>query len=195
MARAAWLSFAMRLPSAILIGCALLAGAGLSARADQADPRLDALFTQLKADPNEAGAMATEQRIWAIWLEVEDEAAAGLLKSGMDAMNDGDLAAALASFDALVAKAPGFAEGWNKRATLHYMLGNYAESLADIEKTLALEPRHFGALAGRGLVHGKLEDFAGSLASFEAALAVNPHLPGARASVKELRRILKQREI
>src|SRR3546814_20777188 len=95
----------------------------------------------------------------------------------------------------MVVIAPGFAEGWNKRATVHYLLGNYGESLADIAETLALEPRHFGALSGRGLVYLRLEDAQRALDAFEQALAIPPNLPAAALNAEELRKMLHDREL
>ena len=67
----------------------------------------------------------------------------------MTAMEADEHENALKMFDAVVDLDPSFAEGWNKRATLHYIMGNYKASFEDIQKVLELEPRHFGALQGR----------------------------------------------
>src|SRR5690606_683806 len=119
----------------------------------------------------------------------------GLMRDGIAAMTRGDYTHALAKFDQMVIIAPGFAEGWNKRATVHYLLGNDARSLADIAKALALEPRHFGALAGRGLVYVRLKDERRALEAFEEALAIHPNLASAAANAEQLRKILRDREI
>ena len=78
--------------------------------------------------------------------------------------------------DDIVARAPDWAEGWNKRATLLYLLGEHDRSLADIDRTLALEPRHFGALAGIGLIRIAKGEHRAALAAFRRALAINPFL-------------------
>src|SRR3546814_18294378 len=101
-------------------------------------------------------AQQIEGEIWHIWMQSDDGAINGLMRDGVAALSRRDYSHALAKFDQMVVIAPGFAEGWNKRATVHYLLGNYGESLADIAETLALEPRHFGALSGRGLVYLRL---------------------------------------
>ncbi|MDA7947273.1 MAG: tetratricopeptide repeat protein, partial [Hyphomicrobiaceae bacterium] len=142
---------------------------------DQRDPRLNDLFTALKTS-EAVEAVAAERKIWAIWLETPDRKIRELLDVGIIHMNGGANAEALKSFDEIVALAPDFAEGWNKRATVHYLLGNFDASLADIEKTLALEPRHFGALSGRGLIYSKLEDLEKALTAFEAALDIHPNM-------------------
>ncbi len=110
-------------------------------------------------------------------------------------MSRQDFRAALRSFEQIVVLAPEFAEGWNKRATVHYLMGSYEESLKDIEKTLSLEPRHFGALSGRGLVYSALERDALALESFEQALEIHPNMPGARYNAEALRRKIGDQDI
>lgn len=164
-------------------------------RADQADQRLEGLFAELLEPLDISSAQTIEQEIWRIWIEHEDRAVTLLMRKGVDAMNRGDRVGALKDFDQIVAIAPDFAEGWNKRATVNYLLGRHDDSLSDIEKTLDLEPRHFGALSGRGLVYAALDEYELALESFEEALVVNPHMPGARINAEALRKDLKDREI
>ena len=166
-----------------------------SATGDQTDSRLEELFAQLKTIGDPGTARALEITIWQIWIESDDQAVELLMEDGMAAMSRRDYQRALGKFDQIVRIAPEFAEGWNKRATVHYLVGNYGESLSDIEKTLALEPRHFGALSGRGLVYVALEEEELALESFEAALEVHPLLPGARFNAAALRKRLEDREI
>ena len=91
-------------------------------------------------------------------------------------MNSGLPDQALPVLDDVVARAPQWAEGWNKRATLLYVLGDHDRSLADIDRTLALEPRHFGALAGLGLIRAARGENREALAALRRALAINPFL-------------------
>lgn len=180
------------------IACLLvwtLAGLPAPSHADQKDPRLDDLFAHLQDVTEPQDVFATERKIWAIWLEAADEKAQRLLDAGIDAMNKGDHRSALDAFNKVVAVAPDFAEGWNKRATLHYIMGNLESSLDDIKKTLELEPRHFGALSGRGLVYANLDDLEKALIAFEDALAVNPKMAGPRVNADAIREVLKKREI
>ncbi len=193
----------VRYVAAIVLALGTFAVSGLGpaiivvgpARADQSDPRLEVLFEQLKLAPDIPSARLVEAAIWSIWGEVEDRAARILLEQGVSAMGRGDARAALTKFDQIVAIVPGFAEGWNKRATVYYLLGQFDQSLADIDKTLALEPRHFGALSGRGLVYLALEDEEQALDSFESALEVYPLAPGANHNAEALRKSLGRRDI
>ena len=168
---------------------------GAPAWADQRDSRLDELFTQLKGVESVSEAKSIEFVIWNIWVQSGDRAVDMLMRDGVESMGRRDYQRALRSFDQIVVIAPDFAEGWNKRATLYYLLGEYGRSLEDIEKTLALEPRHFGALAGRGLVYVELQEDALALKAFEDALVINPFLPAARQNAEVLRKRLKDRAI
>ena len=176
----------------LAIGLALLISAAAPAvLADQADPRLDGLFDELGATTDEARAALIEAEIWAIWHEVDDPASARLLRQGSDAMASRVFQVAIVSFNRLIARSPDFAEGWNRRATLHYLMGNDEESIRDIETTLRLEPRHFGALSGLGLIMMRNDRPDAALRSFEAALEVHPYLPGARSHVDALRSLVE----
>ena len=169
-------------------------GAGPAA-ADQNDPRLGLLFDRLLEAPDPGAAQEVAAGIWQIWFETDDAAVRILMKDAAGAMGRGDARTAMRAYDQVVAIAPGFAEGWNMRATLNYMIGAYESSLADIEKTLMLEPRHFGALSGRGLVYTELKDWELALHAFEQALKVHPRMPGARISAEAIRQTLENREI
>lgn len=179
---------------AIFLLAAALSGPS-SVRADQNDGRLESLFVRLLEAPALGEAQAVEGQIWRIWLESDDGAVRALMHDGLDAMSRGDYRRALAKFDQMVLIAPDFAEGWNKRATVHYLLGNYPQSLSDIAKTLKLEPRHFGALSGKGLVYTALQDERRALEAFEAALEIHPNLASAALNAEQLRKIIRDREI
>jgi tetratricopeptide (TPR) repeat protein len=158
-----------------------------TAHADQRDPRLDALFDRLRTASDVAAAETVEAQIWEVWSEAPDPGSAALLAAGTAAMGQRAWPRALQLFDVLVAGQPEFAEAWNKRATLLYLMGEHARSVADIQKTLALEPRHFGALSGLGLIFMATGDPDAALRSFEAVLAIYPLSRSARQQVETLR--------
>ena len=110
-------------------------------------------------------------------------------------MRQGILRSAVDDFSTAVAWAPGFAEAWHKRATVHFPMGDYPASIAEQRRTLALEPRHFGARGGLGLIYPKLDEKRAALEALERALEINPHLPGTRQKVRELRDRLDGRKI
>lgn len=171
---------------AFLAGLSLVwAGAGA---ADQKDPRLDPLFAQLQGAASLPEAQAIEAQIWVIWTETKDGPTDTLMQLGLGAMQAGNLAGALELFDAVTVRKPDFAEGWNKRATVLYMLGAYERSAEDVAKVLALEPRHFGALAGLGLIDMELDKADAAMDAFEQALKVHPQLPGVKQRLEMLKK-------
>ena len=89
-------------------------------------------------------------------------------------------------FSEVIQEVPAFAEGWNKRATVLYLIGAYQESIEDIRETLQREPRHFGALSGLGLIFLRQRQFGPAAAAFRDALAIHPHLPRIRAALEQL---------
>ena len=163
--------------------------------ADQKDARLDGLFAALQEAQDALAAQPIEMQIWGIWYENADAAVEELMRQGRLAMNRHDFSSALRSVNQVIALVPDFAEGWNLRATLYYLMGSYEASLNDIEQTLAREPRHFGALSGQGLVYVALEELELALHAFESALEVNPRMTGPRVNAEALRQELEGREI
>src|SRR5690606_3470319 len=100
--------------------------------------------------PDNAEWRLAEADILREWSKSGSPAMDLLLKRGREAMEAGDLKAAIEHLTALTDHAPEFAEGWNARATAYFLAGAFGPSVDDIRHTLALNPRHFGALAGLG---------------------------------------------
>jgi tetratricopeptide (TPR) repeat protein len=184
----------MRFLAAILVLCVVNVSAS-SIRADQNDPQLNELFLQLLDAPDEVAARQIERRIWALWVAHEDSEVSGLMEIGIGQMAHRNYPSALETFEEMVGLSPEFAEAWNKRATVHWLLGNYQDSLGDIDKTLALEPRHFGALSGRGQVYVDMEEWELALKAFEDALVVYPQMIGPRLNSEAIRLMLEGRPI
>jgi tetratricopeptide (TPR) repeat protein len=164
---------------------------GAMADANQTDKRLDDLFQRLKTTPSDTEAHAIEMAIWEIWSASDDERVSRYMRAGARQMDDGDLRGAFITYQRVVEMAPDFAEGWNKRATVEYVLHDYDASARDIAETLKLEPRHFGALSGLGLVNIALGRPRAAITAFEMALAIHPHLDAARANIKMLKKDLE----
>ena len=171
---------------ASLLLAALLAGS-MDSTADQRDPRLATLFAALAEVRDPGEALTVEAAIWQIWLDGGDSTLNALMARGIDAMHANRLNDAVGRFTDLIRAAPGFAEAWNKRATVYYLMRRYEDSVRDIERTLALEPRHFGAISGMGLIFLALGDEGGALDAFEKVLEIHPHASGARLYVERLR--------
>ena len=128
-------------------------------------------------------AARAEAALWEIWCRSGDAAVDALLEKGVELMERRDLLEAEPVFTQMIRKAPGFAEGWNKRATVRYVAENYEAAIADCRETLTRNPSHFGALSGQGLCHIALGQLREAVACFRRALAVHPHLEGARTNL------------
>lgn len=158
--------------------------------ARQDDPKLDSLFAALQSVERPADLSRIEIEIWRIWLDSGDATLDAVMADGIRAMNGGDHAGALVSFNVLVESAPDFAEGWNKRATLYWLMGDFEASVADIDATLALEPRHFGALSGLAMIRLAQRRHQDAYDALRRMLAVHPHAEGARRQLERLGRQL-----
>ena len=132
-------------------------------------------------DPSAAARAETE--LWEMWHRSGDGAIDALLRDGMVSMERRDLVGAEAIFGRVIAAAPAFAEGWNKRATVRYLAENYEGAIADCEETLTRNRHHFGALSGAGLCYMALGRHREAAAMFRRALAVHPRLGGARQNL------------
>lgn len=157
--------------------------------ADQYDDRLDPLFTALRNAGNANVALFIEQQIWGIWMDGPNSRANRLMRRGMRAFQSGELDQALVYFDELVEEEPLFAEAWNKRATLHFARGDYAQAMLDIEQTLELEPRHFGALSGLGIIFMEMNEPVAAIRVFYQVLELHPL---SRSSQRNVRRLEQQ---
>jgi tetratricopeptide (TPR) repeat protein len=147
---------------------------------------LDKLFADLKTAESRAAAKDIENSIWELWMESGDQQVDKLMGYSVAAMNARAFQVAVDFLDAIVKMKPDFAEGWNKRATVYWLLDDYGKSIADIEQTLALEPRHFGALSGLGMIMRSLGEKRKALTAFKQALEVDPNLEDLKDSVKTL---------
>ena len=163
-----------------------------SADADQNHARLAELFRSLKSTENVSKASVFESKIWHIWMKHHDPEVESAMFQGLEAMKLQLFEQAFGHFSLLIKLAPDYAEGWNKRATVLYLMGRFKESEADVLRTLELEPRHFGALSGQGLIRIALHDWTGAIYFLESALKINPHMHGVIMNLKYARQ--KQKE-
>jgi tetratricopeptide (TPR) repeat protein len=134
--------------------------------------------------PDAAKASRAAAALWQRWHQAPDAAMAKLLREGIEAMERQEFQDAETQFTRLIRMAPDFAEGWNKRATLRYMVKDYEGSIADCGETLARNPNHFGALSGQGLCHMALGQHSAAADLFRRTLAVYPHLDSALENLR-----------
>jgi tetratricopeptide (TPR) repeat protein len=170
---------------AVLVALLLVGAAPVYAAQYTDSAAVDELFAQLKVAPSAAEADDIAAQIWDYWFKPDVPDLADRMAKAGAAMRAGDLDSALSDLSGIVKDYPDYAEGWNQRATLYYILNNYEASLADIDKVLAIEPRHFGALSGRVMIYLKQGKHDLALQDMVAALAIHPYL-SAKALFPEL---------
>jgi tetratricopeptide (TPR) repeat protein len=142
-----------------------------------------ALVKELRDKDPQARKLA-EATLWKIWSRSGDKKVDALYARGLEQMARGQSGEALATFTRIITMKPAFAEAWNKRATLLYLLGDLEDSLADCDEVLKRNPFHFGALAGYFQIYVALEDYERALGYAQRALAINPNLEGVREGVE-----------
>jgi tetratricopeptide (TPR) repeat protein len=148
--------------------------------------RLDDLFSKLKKARDPRYAKAVADSIWSEWFRSGSASVDLMMSWANTAYEEKKYNVALDFLDQVVIRAPNFAEGWNRRATLHYSMDNFAKSMADIEKTLEIEPRHFGALAGMATILERIDRKEAALKVWERALSVYPAMDSAQKAVIRL---------
>ena len=185
----------LRCLPALVLALLLAFGTAGTALADQNDPALDSLFRDLKAAQSPQLVRQIESRIWGLWFETGSEKMDRMLQAGDIALSTGQYNRSYAILNGVIELRPDLSEGWNRRATLRYVMGDYEGSIADIAETLKREPRHFGALSGLGLCHLKLGNEEEALVAFERALVHNPHMSGVKRNVERLRILLNRQAI
>jgi len=134
-----------------------------------------------------------ESAMWQVWSRSGDPAIDRLFARGLEQMQARQGEEAVETFSEVIRRRPEFAEGWNKRATVYYLLGEYKKSLADCDEVMKRNPYHFGALSGYGMIYMQLDQPAQALEYFERALRVNPNLESTRQTIEILKTLLIQR--
>jgi len=130
------------------------------------------------SDAAEPVREAAQSALLEIWHRSGDPVIDQLLAKGVQQMQAQALDDALATFDLIVRRKPDFAEGWNKRATVYFLLGRGEESLKDCDEVLKRNRHHFGALSGAGQIHLQQGHAERALEFFRRALDINPNLQG-----------------
>lgn len=153
---------------------------------------LPRLAAALRDDDGLVRAFA-ERAMWQVWSRSGDPDVDRLFALGVEQMSARQGELAVKTFTEIVHRRPEFAEGWNKRATVYYLLGEYEKSLADCDEVVKRNPYHFGALSGYGMIYLELDQPAKALDYFQRALQVNPNLESIHQTVEMLRTLLKQR--
>ena len=163
-----------------------------SLKAQDRENQLNKLFNELKVNNTDL-TYEIEQKIWKIWsTHPNNQKLTERLKEGSELVRNKQLSKAINIFTEVIDLDPKWAEAWNKRATVLYMMGDYKNSQKDIDKVLKLEKRHFGALAGQGLVNIKLENYEKAIESYKKAKEIYPAMQSPDIMIKQIEELIKQ---
>lgn len=170
---------------AALLG--LMLGANVQAQNAGSGTVLDTLFIKLQSATDPSAIKSLEAAIWEQWVMVPDMSQRATMMRGIAELQQQEFKTAIETFTQLIEVAPELSEAWNKRATAHWLMGNFPASLADICETVKREPRHFGAYSGLGMIRAEMGENARAVAAFELARKWNPHIMGIDSEIARLK--------
>ena len=163
--------------------------------ANERETQLDKLFNELKKNISSSSPKIAEQ-IWTLWsTHPTDEKLTSILDEGSRLVQDQKLVKAIDIFTDVIEMDPTWAEAWNKRATVYYMVGEFQKSQDDIDKVLELEDRHFGALAGQGMVNIQLKNYDKAKLSYQKAQEIYPAMKSSKVMIKQIEELIKRQSI
>lgn len=161
-----------------IILCLILAGPAGAACPAPADISrdMDALIERARAAENDSAGAAVSGEMWQLWLTAPDQAAQEVLDRGMRARESYDFLGAIDAYGTLIDYCPDYAEGYNQRAFIYFLQGDFETALVDLDKALDLSPRHVGAQSGRALTLMNLGRISEARVQLVSALENNPWL-------------------
>ena len=163
--------------------------------ANERETQLDKLFNELKKNISSSSPKIAEQ-IWTLWsTHPTDEKLTSILDEGSRLVQDQKLVKAIDIFTDVIEMDPTWAEAWNKRATVYYMVGKFQKSQDDIDKVLELENRHFGALAGQGMVNIQLKNYDKAKLSYQKAQEIYPAMKSSKVMIIQIEELIKRQSI
>ncbi len=145
------------------------------------------------SDPDDVVRGLAEHSVWQVWSRSGDREIDDLFQLGVGQLNQGDPEAAIETFTAIINRKPDFAEGWNKRATIYFLVGQYQKSLRDCDEVIKRNPDHFGVLAGYGQIYLQVDQPERALEYFQRALKVNPNMRQVEIAVEQLKRLIAEK--
>ena len=158
--------------------------------------KLDNLFDQLKSTSSSIAAKEIETKIWKMWTtHPSEESLTDLLAKGSYYMSQNQLSSAHNVFSKAIELDPKWAEAWNKRATVLYLMGSYELSQNDIDEVLKIEKRHFGALSGQGMVQTALKNYQKAIDSYVEAHKIYPAMKTPLMMIEKLQILIQQESI
>ncbi|RXF75616.1 tetratricopeptide repeat protein [Hansschlegelia zhihuaiae] len=153
---------------------------------DRANP-VDDLLGRLSRTEDERAAKRIASAVQALWMRSGSDTVDLLTARSGEAQRAQKLDIAIKLMDEAIGLRPDFTEGWNRRATLHFLAKDYDEAMSDLHEVLIREPRHFGAWVGLGRILADAGFEARALAAYRKALEIYPAIDGLKKQVDELK--------
>jgi tetratricopeptide (TPR) repeat protein len=151
-------------------------------QADEGDivraKKLDFMFAKLEDANNQQSALRIERAIWQLWLNPDNRILKKSMQTIMATREAGNYEESIMLLNDLITRYPNYSEGWNQRATIYYLMGNFDASVLDVAQTLKLEPRHFGALSGLAAILWQKGNQDLARKSLREAVRIHPFLSG-----------------
>ena len=156
----------------------------------QKNLNVENLLNKLQIAKTNDVAKKIRAQIWDKWIYAVPKNAQKNLEFALKEFNSGRLLSAEKAFTDLIKKYPDYTEGWNKRATIRYMLNDLEGSLNDVDQVLKLQPRHFGAIAGSGLIYIKKKKYEKALNFYKKLYIIDPMNEESKIFIKLISKIL-----
>lgn len=156
----------------------------------QKDVVVENLLNKLQVAETKVSADEIRKKIWYQWIYSINEELQQNLQFALDEFYSGRLLSAEKAFTFIIDEDPNYVEGWNKRATIRYMLDDLEGSLRDIDKVLKLQPRHFGAISGLGLIYLKKKQYTKSLKSYQVLHKLDPMNDESKKFIRLLNKLI-----
>jgi tetratricopeptide (TPR) repeat protein len=151
----------------------------------------NALVAGMLDDDDRGVRQLAADALWSIWFRADTDTNNRELQRLVSLR---DRRKKRAGLDALISKAPQFAEAYNQRAILHFETEEWHKSIADCERVLKLNPYHFGAAAGMARCHMELGKHRAALKAFRIAFRINPNLDEVVEAIRALENALGEEE-
>ena len=133
------------------------------------------LLDKLAETESASSAAVLRKNIWTLWHDDFSIKKNRSKINGAKALFDkGEFEKAMIAYSEIIDLEPDYVEGWNRRATVKFLLGDFYGSLKDIGEVLKRQPRHFGAISGSGLIHMHNKNFEEAYKSYKKLLEIDP---------------------
>ncbi len=150
------------------------------------DRILGDLYKRLAEADNPDFAKLVETAIQKMWGFSGSDTVDLLMSRAQTTLGKDNKKSALRLLNAVIGLDPQYAEGWNRRAFVHFSRKDYGAALRDLQKVLLLDPKHYKAIGGLAVILREYGRDAAALKAFRKALEINPLDPDTVKAVKEL---------